>query len=198
SPLLRDFSGEADLLLGKPRLTSLEGYLFPDTYFFLKSDTPEDVVIKMLSNLERRITPELREEIARQGKSTHDALTVASLLEEEAREDEDRRIIAGILWKRIEKGMPLQVDAALTYVTGKASLSLSNGDLRQDSPYNTYKQKGLPLGPISNPGLAAIDAALHPAETEYLFYLSDRTGILYSAKTHEGHVANKRKYLSRE
>ncbi len=198
SPLLRDFSGEADLLLGKPRLVSLEGYLFPDTYFFLKSDTPEDVVIKMLSNLERRITPELREDIARQGKSIHDVLTVASLLEEEAREDEDRRIIAGILWKRIEKGMPLQVDAALTYVTGKASLSLSNGDLRQDSPYNTYKQKGLPLGPISNPGLAAIDAALHPAETEYLFYLSDRTGILYYAKTHEGHVANKRKYLSRE
>ena len=94
--------------------------------------------------------------------------------------------------------MPLQVDAALTYVTGKASLNLSNGDLRQDSPYNTYKHKGLPLGPISNPGLAAIEAALYPAETPYLFYLSDRAGTLYYAKTHEGHVANKRKYLSRE
>lgn len=198
APILRDFSSEANLLLQKPRLVSLEGYLFPDTYFFLRSDTPEKVIVKMLANLERKVTPELREEITRQGKNIHDVLTVASLLEEEARKDEDRRIISGILWKRIEKGMPLQVDAALTYVTGKASLSLTGGDLRQDSPYNTYRHKGLPLGPVSNPGLAAFDAALHPAKTPYLFYLSDRRGKLYYGKTHEGHVANKRKYLNAE
>lgn len=191
-----DFSSKADLLLQKPRSASLEGYLFPDTYFFLKNDTPEKVIEKMLGNLERKITPELRQEVERQGRTIHEVLTLASILEEEAHRGEDRKIIAGILWKRLKKGMLLQVDATLTYVTGRASLSLTDADLAKKSPYNTYRHKGLPLGPISNPGLDSINAALHPEETPYWFYLSDRAGKIYYAKTHEGHIANKRKYLS--
>jgi UPF0755 protein len=120
---------------------------------------------------------------------------MASILEEEANNTEDRRIISGILWKRIEKGMALQVDAPFYYLFGKGSSQLTLSDLATTSPYNTYVNKGLPSAPISNPGLDAIKAAINPKSTPYYFYLADRKGITHYATDHDGHVANRNNYL---
>ena len=120
---------------------------------------------------------------------------MASLLEEEARQTPTRRTVAGILWKRLDLGMPLQVDATLRYLLGKSSHELTREDLEYDSPYNTYKDAGLPPGPISNPGLDAILAALRPVETAYLYFLTDSEGNIHYARTFEEHVANKAMYL---
>ncbi len=122
-------------------------------------------------------------------------MTMASLLEEEAIREEDRRLISGVLWKRLEAGVALQVDAALTYVTGRASHELTGEDLKFDSAFNTYFYPGLPLGPISNPGLDAIEAALRPTASPYWFYLSDKEGNTYYSATFEEHKEKKFKYL---
>ena len=121
---------------------------------------------------------------------------MASLIEEEARTEETRRIIAGILWKRLDKGMLLQVDSAFAFVNGeKDSKDLSLDDLKIESPYNTYLHKGLTPTPISNPGLDAIKATVEPIATKYYFYLSDDDGNMHYAVTHDEHVANKFIYL---
>lgn len=172
-----------------------EGYLFPDTYFFNPSLTPSEVVAAMRDNFDKKLKPELKEEIARQGKEFSDIIIMASLIEKEAFDSEDAKIISGILWKRLEIGMGLQVDAALTYVTGKASHELTEKDLALDSPYNTYEYRGLPAGPIGNPGLEAIEAAVYPQESPYLYYLHDKNGQPHYAKTFEEHKLNKEKYL---
>jgi UPF0755 protein len=120
---------------------------------------------------------------------------MASILEAEARTTETRKIISGILWKRMEIGMPLQVDAPFQYIIGKNTFQLTTNDLKFDSPYNTYKYKGLPPGPIGNPGLDAISATVNPIKTNYLYYLSDVRGNMHYAKTFAEHVINKEKYL---
>lgn len=162
-----------------------EGFLFPDTYEFFKESSPEAVVRKMKENFSKKVG----------AKISRDVIIMASLLEEEASSERDRKIISGILWKRIEAGLPLQVDATLTYVTGRASRELTEEDLNLSSPYNTYKILGLPLGPISNPGLQAIEAALNPEPSPYWFYLSDKNGDIHYAKNFEEHKLNKEKYL---
>jgi UPF0755 protein len=129
------------------------------------------------------------------GKPYSQVVIMASILEAEARKLEDRRVIAGILWKRIQMDMPLQVDAPFEYVSSKNTFTLTTADLRLDSPYNTYTRKGLPPTPIGNPGLEAIQAAVTPIESPYLYYLSDKNGVFHYAETHDGHVKNKAKYL---
>ena len=109
--------------------------------------------------------------------------------------DKDHKIISGILWKRIGMNMPLQVDAPFLYILGKTSAELTLADLKKDSPYNTYVNRGLPIGPIGNPGFSALRAAVFPASSPYLYYLSDNEGIMHYAKTFEEHKANKEKYL---
>jgi len=121
---------------------------------------------------------------------------MASLLEEEAPGHKDRRIIAGILWKRIKKGMPLQVDAAFSRVNGKNTYELTTKDLIDDSPFNTYTNKGLPPAPITNPGLSSIKAALNPIESTYWYYLSDRSGNFYYSATLEEHQRKKERYVN--
>ena len=120
---------------------------------------------------------------------------MASLLEEEARTTRSRQIISGILWKRIERGMRLQVDAVFPYILGKNTFELTLDDLAVDSPYNTYRYAGLPLGPISNPGLDSLRAALHPVQTPYLYYLSDKNGVFHWSRTYEEHLKKKKLYL---
>jgi UPF0755 protein len=121
---------------------------------------------------------------------------MASIIEEEARTEETRRTIAGILWKRLDNGWPLQVDAAFAFVNGKKKSSeLTVEDLAIKSPYNTYANKGLPPTPISNPGLDAISATIRPIATKYYFYLSDDDGNMHYAVTNAEHEANKAKYL---
>jgi len=139
----------------------------------------------MLDNFDNKFSVTLREEVTKQGKTLFEILTVASILEKEVRTAKDMKIASGIFWKRMRIGMPLQVDATTIYSLGHNDLESS--DLKDDSPYNTYLNKGLPAGPISNPGLKAIKAALYPIESPYFFYLSKRTGETVFSKTFEDH-----------
>lgn len=173
----------------------LEGYLFPDTYLFLPN-VKEDQVIREMKKVFNNRLNDIKDEIYLSGKPIDDIIIMASILEKEARTTESRRIVSGILWKRIEMGMPLQVDAVFPYINGKNTFELTLEDLKFDSPYNTYKYKGLPIGPIANPGLDSILAAINPTPSPYLFYLTGRDGKMYYAKDFEGHKENKRLYLN--
>lgn len=173
-----------------------EGYLFPDTYFFMPNIRAQDVIDLLSANFENR-TKSVAAEAASSSRAFSEIITMASIIEEEANGPEDRRIISGILWNRHAKKMPLQVDATLSYVTGRGSFELTGSDLRMNSPYNTYATIGLPPTPITNPGLDSIAAALQPAKTDYLFYLHDREGKVYYARDFEGHKRNRELYLGK-
>ncbi|TSA44211.1 endolytic transglycosylase MltG [bacterium] len=171
-----------------------EGYLFPDTYLFTASVNTPSIVQTMRTNFNTRIAP-LLNGVQTSGHSLTDIITLASLVEREARSVENKRIIAGILWNRLKLGMPLQVDAVFGYIYSRDTYSPSFADLKVDSPYNTYTHKGLPPGPISNPGLESIDAAIHPTKTSYLYYLTGKDNLMHYATTYEQHQANRQKYL---
>ena len=171
-----------------------EGYLFPDTYLFFPSVEMEQIIKKMSLNFQRKITP-LEGVIAGSGYSLKEIITMASLIEKESRDAEERRVISGILWKRLEERMLLQVDASFLYINGKGTFDLTKEDLAIDSPYNTYKYLGLPPSPINNPGLDAIAAALYPEESDYLFYLHGNNGNIHYAVNFEDHKRNKWRYL---
>jgi len=189
------YQNQYDFLAEVPPAASLEGYLFPDTYFFNKDGDAEDVIQKMLENFDSKLTRELRNEIERQGKTIFEIITVASLIEKEVRGPEDKKIVSGIIWKRLGLGMLLQIDATVTYLTKKRSTEVTYRDLEIDSPYNTYKYNGLPLGPISNPGMSSIHAAIYAQETGYLYYLSKPDGETVFSKTLSEHNVAKFKYL---
>jgi UPF0755 protein len=186
---------EQGIDLGRGLAPDLEGYLFPDTYEISPEDGINEIIEIMLDNFEEKITPELKEKIQSQEKTISQIITMASLIEKEVRTPEDKKIVSGILWKRIEAGVPLQVDATITYITGKKSAEILKEELEIDSPYNTYKYKGLPSGPICNPGLESILAAIYPQESEYWFYLSTPAGETIFSKTLKEHNAAKAKYL---
>lgn len=189
----KDYRSEFEFLKSKPKDVSLEGFLFPDTYQIADGDSCDDVVLAMLTNFDKKLTTDLKAQIAKQKKSIFEVITMASLLEKEVRTMEDKKIVSGILWKRLGVGMPLQLDATVNYITRKDDPGVAIKDTKINSPYNTYKYKGLPKGPISNPGMDSIVAALNPIKTEYWFYLTD--GHTIYAKTGEEHAANKAKYL---
>lgn len=171
-----------------------EGYLFPETYFFNPDITPDEVISEMKGQFDAKVAT-LMDAIATSTHSLENIIIMASILEEEANNTTDRRMISGVLWNRLDIGMALQVDAPFYYLFGKGSSQLTVSDLATSSPYNTYKNKGLPPAPISNPGLDAIQAALDPTPSKYLFYLADKKGVTHFAITHDEHVANKAKYL---
>ena len=171
-----------------------EGYLFPDTYYF-QPTWGVDRVIEAMEKRFRTATETLGPLTSRSGRTLEQVVIMASLLEREAHTTESRRTIAGILWKRLDNGMPLQVDAVFPYIVGKNTFELSRSDLATSSPYNTYRYRGLPIGPIANPGLDALLAALTPIKSDYWFYLSDRAGILHYAVDFAEHKRNKAKYL---
>ncbi len=193
--LPKDFSQEFSFLKDKPKGANLEGYLFPDTYEINKGATIEEVVKKMLNNFDKKLTSQLREKIETQEKSIFEIVTMASLIEKEVQTYEDKKLVSGILWKRIKNNMPLQVDATIIYITGKKTTKVSIEETKVDYPYNTYKYRGLPLGPICNPGLESIMAALNPEENEYWYYLSTPEGETIFSKTLEEHNYAKAKYL---
>lgn len=178
----------------KVRALEHEGYLFPDTYFFLPNATEDMVVRAMRQNFDTKTT-ELTNDVEVFGKSFSHIVVMASLLEREASNTEDRRKIAGVLWNRIERNMPLQVDAAFLYTLGKGTFDLTTEDLKSDSPYNTYRYKGLPPTPIGSPSLDALRAAVTPIEHNYFFYLADRSHITHYSKTYEEHLRKKALYL---
>ena len=190
-----EFVNSFSFLKNKSLNISLEGFLFPDTYF-IPYDADIDLVIEtVLSNFNVKLNDDLKKEIENQEKSIFEIITIASLIEKEVRTFEDKKIVSGIIQKRLEIGMPLQIDATISYITGKRTVRISIAETQIDSPYNTYKYRGLPIGPICNPGLESIEAAIFPEETEYLFYLSKPDGeTVFSRNLNEHNVA-KNKYL---
>lgn len=184
------FDGGAFLAEAKP----LEGYLFPETYFVDPDVTPSELVTMMRDQFDVAIKS-LEDAIATSTHSLKDIMIMASIVEKEANKYADRQIIAGVLWKRIEKGMALQVDVPFYYIFNKKTGGITLKDLATTSPYNTYLNKGLPPTPITNPGLDAIKATLYSVSTPYYFYLADNDGVTHYAVTHEGHVLNRQKYL---
>lgn len=180
--LLPDFDTKAWLSEAEP----YEGYLFPDTYFIEPGTSPKEISERMRNNFLART----------EGMALGaDTVILASLLEKEADTPEDRRIVAGILLKRLQLGMRLQVDATFAYMRKIPGYVPTGEDPDMDSPYNTYRNAGLPPSAIGNPGLDALRAALSPTESSYLYYLTGHDGVMYYAKTFEEHKRNIELYL---
>ncbi len=195
---VRDFKNDFDFFDGAPVNTNLEGYLFPDTYRFNPDSLPQDLVKVFLRNFDAKLSQDLRQEIARQNKNIYKITTMASIIEKEVIKNEDRKIVSDILWRRLKAGIALQADATIVYAKG---INLKKGervlleDLDFKSVYNTYLYRGLPPGPISNPGLESIKAAIYPQKSDYWYYLSTPDGKTIFSKTLEEHNAAKAKYL---
>lgn len=188
-----------------PNATSLEGYLFPDTYRVYREENPKKVLEIMLKNFERKVLPAVTQELARQQASKAGVLitahwslsqiiTLASIVERESTQGERARI-ADIFLRRIDAGIPLQADSTVNYATGNSKPAVSLAETSISSPYNTYRYKGLPPGPIANPGLAAIWAVLAPKANNNWYFLSTKQGAIIYSKTLEEHNKNKALYL---
>lgn len=174
------------------RERSLEGFLFPDTYEFRLEDGTDEVINRFLINFKEKTGQDIN--VLGEFYRT---LILASLIEREVRTAQDMKLVSGVLRNRLELGMALQVDATLVFITGKKTGQITNEDKFIDSPFNTYKYRGLPPSPIANPGLRAITAALEPTPTDYLYYLNAPDGTTIFSKTLDEHNANRIKYLSR-
>jgi len=174
--------------------TSLEGYLFPDTYIFYKGETPENVIKKMVSNLYTVIKPSQKFKIRNMTFSAHEILIIASMIEREAMIDREKPIIASVIYNRLEKNMRLQIDATVLYALGTYKKTVTYKDLRFKSPYNTYRNSGLPPGPIASPGFQSIISALHPAKTDYLYYVATGKGDHTFSKKYDEHQTAKERY----
>lgn len=178
----------------KPDSVDLEGYLFPDTYRFFHDATAEDIVKIMIDTMEARVTEAglaARAELP----TLHDALTLASIVEKEVRQQTTMANVADVFLKRLAINMALQSDATINYIIGGDDPSPTYADLEVESPYNTYKHPGLPPGPISSPGLNALKAVADPIENAYFYFLTTDSGEIYYAATYDEHNANKYKYL---
>lgn len=181
---------------GKPKYMSLEGYIFPDTYYLPIGAKPDKFLKTVLNNFNKKLNPDLKSEILRQHKSIFQIITMASILEKEVKSSDDKKIVSGILWKRIKNNIPLQIDSTINYITGKNDPRVSIKDTKINSPYNTYKYYGLPEGPISNPGMDSILAAVYPKNSPYWYYLSaDETGKTIFSETLREHEMAIARYL---
>ena len=173
----------------------LEGYLFPDTYYFLPNVSEAEVIRVMQDNFTQK-TKSLSAQLVNSKRSLSEIVTMASIVEKEARNEQDRRFISGVLWNRIDQGMLLQVDATFVYTHDKGTYGITIEELRdQSNPCTAYVHRGLPPSPIAAPGLSSLNAAINPIESDYLFYLADRKGTTYYSETYEEHLVKKRKYV---
>jgi UPF0755 protein len=198
---------EFSFLYSKPYWADLEGYLFPDTYFFNRNKTAEEIVLEILENFDEHFDSELRLEANDAGLSVYSTLTLASIVEREAQVPEERPIIADVFLKRLRRGMPLEADPTVQYALGNDPESvaeygywkqeLTQADLEVDSPYNTYRNAGLPRGPICNPGLDSIQAVIRPTQTDYLYFVARADGSHVFAETLEEHIRNVEQYGGR-
>ncbi len=194
-----DFSSFAFLPKGDglaPRGGRIEGYLYPDTYFIIVNDFKHETFLeRLLQTFGSRVAEGLKTDIGESDRTLHEIVTMASLIEEETRKADERPVVSGILWKRFDEGMGLGVDAAVRYIIDKPTDAITSVDLDTDSPYNLRKFRGLPPGPIANPSLSSIKAALNPEASPYWYYLHGTDGQIRYAETNDGHNENKRKYL---
>jgi UPF0755 protein len=191
---LPDLKNSPTYEMDKSVLFSKEGYLFPDTYFFPPNADIKTIVNRMDAEFKVKIK-KYDGAILASGHTNAEIITMASILEEEVKTAEDKKMVADLLWRRIKNGMMLQVDSTLGYINGKKSADLTMEDLATDSLYNTYKNKGLPPGPISNPGIDAIEAAISPTSNDYVFFLTGDDGKTYFSKTYAEHLKFKRLYI---
>lgn len=189
-----DWWDEYPMLASRPRTVDLEGYLFPDTYRVFPEATSTEIIQKMLGTMEQKLSPQLRAEIEQQGRTIHEVLTLASIVEAEVAKPEDRGLVAGIFLERLRQGIPLQADSTVNYVTGKRTSRASAADITVDNPYNTYQYRGLPPGPIGSSGEGAIIAAVRPTPSDYLYFLTTPEGVTVFSRTFEEHVAAKLKW----
>ena len=180
-------------LANLPRDRSLDGYLFPNTYRVWADQLPEGLVAKQLDEFSKRFSAAKPGPASAPLKDLDDIIILASIVQDEVRSNDEMRIVAGIFLNRLRDGMALQSDATLNYLTGSGRARATSRDLSIDSPWNTYKYRGLPPSPIGNPGEAAIKAVLDPEVTEYRYFLTDKDGKTYYARTLEEHVANRQK-----
>ncbi len=175
--------------------SSLEGYLFPETYYFPKGASPKSVISVMLRAFERVITTDMLNQLPKLGLKFHQVITLASIVEKEALKPREYPLIAAVFYNRLKRGMKLQSCATVEYLLPERKKRLALKDLKIDSPYNTYVHKGLPPGPICNPGERAIRAAFFPAKVNYLYFVSKGNGEHYFSRTYKEHVRAKAKYL---
>lgn len=183
--LARSFGIEAD---------TLEGYLFPDTYFFPKGATVQSVLATMIKRFHEIFSPQWRSRAAEMGYSVHEVVTLASIIEKETGAPHERELIASVFHNRLKKGMRLEADPTVIYGIENFDGNLTRKHLNTPSPYNTYTLKGLPQGPIANPGKAALQASLYPADTQYLFFVAKRDGTHQFSTNLKDHNAAVRKY----
>jgi len=173
---------------------SVEGYLFPDTYQFVRGMTPEEMLGKMVQRMRAKLTPEIHGRARERGLSAHQLLTLASIIEREAIVKDEQRLISAVFWNRLKLDMPLQADPTVQYALDKERRALTRTDLLVDHPFNTYRHPGLPPGPIASPGLQAIAAALDPAPVKYLYFVAMDDRRHYFSTTIEQHNAAVARY----
>ena len=182
-------------LKGLPKgIHRLEGYLFPNTYFIDIETSPHAVIDLFLQQFAKELTPEVQTQLVTMKLSISQWVTLGSLIEKEAAKESDRQLIASVLMNRLKINQPLQVDATIQFLLGTPKPKLYNKDLQISSPYNTYLHRGLPPGPIANPGNASLQAALNPAKTDFLYYVAKEDGYHAFAKTYKEHLENIKLY----
>jgi UPF0755 protein len=184
--------GDLKILSDRPEWATLEGYLPPDTFRVYKNSTAEVVLRKLLVEREKQIVGEMWAKIHASGRSFYEILTMASVLEKEVRTETDQKMVADIFWRRFDVNWAMQSDATVHYVVQKSgSMFTTATDRQTDSPWNTYRYPGLPLGPICMPSLGAIRAAADPMKNDYWYFLTTKDGEVRYAKTLEEHNRNK-------
>ena len=159
---------------------TLDGYLMPNTYFFDQQPASEEILERMLDQFEKDYSALTEKYPPPKGFDRNAIVTIASLVEEEAKTKNERPLVASVIYNRLAAGMPLQLDSTLQFALGKYGQRMLDADKDVDSPYNTYKHAGLPPGPISSPGLDCLRAALHPAQTDYLYFVSNADGATHT------------------
>ena len=198
SEILRVASDPAFLRTVGVEGASLEGYVFPDTYYFTRGLTAEQLLARTVQRLRAKLTPDMVARARERGLGVHELLTLASIIEREAVVRDERRLISAVFWNRLQLGMPLQADPTVQYAVGKERRALTRTDLATDHPFNTYMRTGLPPGPIASPGLAALEAALDPAPVPYLYFVaSDDQRHHFSTTVVEHNAAVARYRLAR-
>jgi UPF0755 protein len=197
----RDPGWQYPFLQGRPAGAppNLEGFLFPDTFQLDKGATPHDLVKRQLDDFAAQVAPALQAQIAqptaaRPAESLYSLVTLASIVEREVRKDPDRAIVCGIFYNRLDAGMALQDDVTVLYGVGKSVGPLTDQDKAKDTPFNTYLHRGLPAGPISNPGLATINACVNPQKSDNSFFFADAQGVTRYAKTYAEHLRQQQQY----
>jgi UPF0755 protein len=177
---------------------SLEGYLFPDTYQFVRGMSVDEMLGRMVQRMRAKVTPEVLARARARGLDMHGLLTMASIIEREAVDASEQRLISAVFWNRLALDMPLQADPTVQYAVAKQRSTLTRADLGTDHPYNTYARRGLPPGPIASPGLGAIAAAVDPAPVKYLYFVAqDDRRHHFSTTVAEHNAAVTRYRLSR-